>query len=156
MDIFSLLDSAKSKNASDLLLSANNLPLIRVDSALEKLENGGPLSPGDLDEALRQLATPEEREYFHREHELDFGYSLPDGTRLRCNAAVETGATSLAIRILPTKVPTIDELELPQILKGLISLPRGLIVVSGPTGSGKTTTQAAMIQHLNTTVLAIS
>jgi twitching motility protein PilT len=74
---------------------------------------------------------------------------LPDGTSLRCNAAQERGQLSLSIRLLPANVPTIDELQLPEICKKLARLERGLIIVAGPTGSGKTTTQAAMMQYIN-------
>jgi len=95
------------------------------------------------------LHYPTEREDFTRHLELDFGYTLSDGTRLRCNAAQQRGAISLAVRLLPPKIPTIAELELPQICNELILKPRGLVIISGPTGSGKSTTLAAMIQHLN-------
>ena len=96
------------------------------------------------------MTTPEERENFHRHLELDFGYTLPGVGRLRCNAAQQRGSISLAVRLLPPKIPTIDDLELPQIFKELALKPRGLLVITGPTGSGKTTTIAAMIHHLNT------
>jgi len=82
---------------------------------------------------------------------LDFGYTLADGSRVRCNAALQRGSVSLAIRLLPPTIPTIDELEVPQVCKELVLRPRGLVVISGPTGSGKSTTLAAMIQHLNNT-----
>jgi twitching motility protein PilT len=102
-----------------------------------------------VSQAFLQITSPEERESFTRHLELDFGYTLSDGTRLRCNAAQQRGAISLALRLLPPKIPTIDELGLPPICKELALKPRGLVVVTGPTGSGKSTTQAAMIQHLN-------
>jgi len=149
MNIFSLLDEAKARNASDLHLSANSPPLFRIDGALRKMTNMPALTTFDLSEAFTQITTPDEREQYYRHLELDFGYTLPDGTRLRCNAAQQRGVLSLAIRLLPPKVPTIDELELPEVCKELVLRTRGLIVISGPTGSGKTTTQAAMIQYLN-------
>jgi twitching motility protein PilT len=108
-----------------------------------------PLTADEINQAFLQITTPEEREDFQRHLELDFGYSIPDVGRLRCNAAQQRGAISLAVRLLPLKVPTIDELELPLICKELALKPRGLAIVTGPTGSGKTTTQAAMINHLN-------
>jgi twitching motility protein PilT len=97
------------------------------------------------------MTTPEEREEFHRHLELDFGYTLDGVGRLRCNAAQQRGAISLAIRLLPPEIPTVDDLELPAIYKELALKPRGLIIVTGPTGSGKSTSQAAMIHHLNST-----
>jgi twitching motility protein PilT len=150
MDIFSLLRTANLRRASDLHLVADSPATFRIDGSLEPANGVAPLSAEDINEAFLQITTPEEREHFHRHLELDFGYTLPDVGRLRCNAAQQRGAISLAVRLLPPKIPTIDELELPQICKELAVKPRGLVVVTGPTGSGKSTTLAAMIQHLNT------
>jgi len=149
MDIFSLLHAAKLRNASDLHLVVSSPPLLRVKGSLEAVNGIDPLSPTEVSQAFLQITTPEERENFTRHLELDFGYTLSDGTRLRCNAAQQRGAISLALRLLPPKIPSIDELGLPAICKELVLRPRGLVIVTGPTGSGKTTTQSAMIQHLN-------
>jgi len=149
MDIFSLLHTAKLKNASDLHLVVSSPPLLRINGALESINGVAPLTPTEVNQAFLQITTPEEREGFTRHLELDFGYTLSDGTRLRCNAAQQRGAISLALRLLPPRIQTIDELELPGICKELALLPRGLVIVTGPTGSGKSTTQAAMILHLN-------
>ncbi len=150
MDIFSLLYTAKSKAASDLHLVVSSPPLLRIDGSLKVVDGLAPLTAEEISQAFLQITTPEEREDFHRHLELDFGYTLSGVGRLRCNAAQQRGAISLAVRLLPPIVPTIDELELPQICKQLVLKPRGLVIVTGPTGSGKTTSQAAMIQHLNT------
>jgi len=149
MDVFLLLQAAKLKNASDLHLVVASPPLLRVNGSLESVNGTTPLTPSEVSQAFLQITSPEERESFTRHLELDFGYTLPDGTRIRCNAAQQRGAISLAMRLLPPKIPSLDELELPQICKELVLKPRGLVIVTGPTGSGKTTTQAAMIQHLN-------
>jgi len=149
MDVFLLLQTAKLKNASDLHLVVASPPLLRVNGSLESVNGTSPLTPSEVSQAFLQITTPEERESFTRQLELDFGYTLPDGTRIRCNAAQQRGAISLAMRLLPPKIPSLDELELPQICKELVLKPRGLVIITGPTGSGKTTTQAAMIQHLN-------
>ena len=150
MDVFSLLKIGKSKRASDLHLVVGSPATFRIDGYLEAADGIGSLTAEDINEAFLQITTPEEREQFHRHLELDFGYSLPDVGRLRCNAAQQRGSISLAVRLLPPKIPTIDELELPQICKELVVRPRGLVIITGPTGSGKSTTMAAMIQHLNT------
>jgi len=150
MDVFALLRTGSSRRASDLHMVVGSPATFRIDGALIPLDGTGPLTPEDINEAFLQLTTPEERENFHRHLELDFGYTLPGVGRLRCNAAQQRGTISLAVRLLPPKIPTIDELELPQIFKELALKPRGLVVVTGPTGSGKTTTIAAMIHHLNT------
>ncbi len=150
MDVFSLLRTANSKRASDLHLVVGSPAIFRIDGTLESSNGVAPLSAEDINEAFLQLTTPEERETFHRHLELDFGYTLPDVGRLRCNAAQQRGSISLAVRLLLPKIPTLDELELPQICKELALKPRGLVVITGPTGSGKSTTLAAMIQYLNT------
>ena len=149
MDIFALLNLAKSKGASDLHLVTSSPPMLRINGTLEPADTA-PLTPDNTGEALVQLTTPEEREDFHHRLELDFGYTLADGSRLRCNAARQRGATTLTIRLLPPAIPTIDELGVPPVFTELILRPRGLLMVSGPTGSGKSTTLAAMIQYLNT------
>jgi twitching motility protein PilT len=151
MDIFSLLHKANAVDASDLHLVVASPPLLRVNGSLEAMNGTLPLTADEISQAFLQITTPEGREDFHRHLELDFGYTLPGVGRLRCNAAQQRGAISLAIRLLPPEIPTIDDLELPQICKEFALKPRGLIIVTGPTGSGKTTTQAAMIYHLNIT-----
>ena len=151
MDVFSLIHTARSMAASDLHLIASSPPLVRVNGRLETVDGTAPLTSDETRQAFLQITTPEQKKYFHQHLELDFGYSLPDVGRLRCNVAQQRGSISLALRLLPPEVPTIDELELPGIYKELILKPRGLLIVTGPTGSGKTTSQAAMIHHLNVT-----
>ena len=149
MDVFALLRTGNSRRASDLHMVVGSPATFRIDGSLTPADGVASLTAEDINEAFLQLTTPEEREQFHRHLELDFGYTLPDVGRLRCNAAQQRGSISLAVRLLPPKIPTIDELELPAICRELVMKPRGLVVVTGPTGSGKTTTMAAMIQHLN-------
>jgi twitching motility protein PilT len=149
MNIFTLLDEAISRSASDLHMSLNARPLLRINGDLTSIEGYPMFTKTDLNEAFSQITTVEDRDKFRKELELDFGYTLPNGTHLRCSAAQQRGSLSLAIRLLPPKIPTIDELELPQICKDIVMKLRGLIVISGPTGSGKTTTMAAMVNHLN-------
>jgi twitching motility protein PilT len=150
MDIYELLAIAKEKRASDLHLSVDSAPLIRVDGKLTRVANADTLTITDLEVAFMQVTTMEKLEKFQKERELDFQHVLPDGTNLRCSAAQERGQLSLAFRILPPVVPTLDELQLPEIYKRLSQLERGLIIISGPIGSGKTTTQAAIIEYINT------
>jgi twitching motility protein PilT len=149
MDILNLLHTAKAKSASDLHMVVSSPPLLRVNGSLEPLNGSTPLSAEDISQAFLQITTPEEREEFHRQLELDFGYTLDGVGRLRCNAAQQRGSVSLAVRLLPPTIPTVEDMELPVIYKELALKPRGLIVVTGPTGSGKSTSQAAMINHLN-------
>ena len=151
--ILDLVRLASKRKASDLHLVAGFRPFLRINGDLEAIREKEAMSPEDIGKAFVELTTPEEREEFQRTMELDFAYSLRGVGRLRCNVAQQRGAISLAIRLLPFEVPTIDELELPQICKDLALRPRGLIIVSGPTGSGKSTTLAAMIHHINANLM---
>ena len=149
MDISPLLRLAMSKGASDLHLVAASPPLFRINGVLGPVDDMQPLTPDDIAQAFNQITSDKERADFNRCLELDFGYTIPGVGRFRCNAAKQCGTISLVIRLLPLVVPTLDELELPEICKELVLKRRGLVVVSGPTGSGKSTTLAAMINHLN-------
>jgi len=151
MDVLELIRRASDLKASDLQLVIDSPPLVRVDGELRELESEPIVTPHDVDVALTQLTTEDQRQRFLQTKELDFAYSLDHYGRLRCNVARQMNGMSLAIRLLPPRIMTIDELELPQILKDLVRQPRGLILVTGPSGSGKSTTLAAMIQFLNET-----
>jgi twitching motility protein PilT len=148
-NILDLLRLAKREDASDLHLVAGCAPMFRINGSLQPADSIKPLSPEEISESFIQLTTPEQREQFQRTLELDFGFSLSGVGRLRCNVAQQRGALSFAVRLLPPEIPTIDELGLPPICKELAMRPRGLVIVSGPTGSGKSTTLAAMIHHIN-------
>jgi twitching motility protein PilT len=112
-------------------------------------EDGALLTPEDMQEAFNQITSEPEREEFNKNLELDFGYSIPGVVRVRCNAALQRGTICLTMRLIATSIPDINGLNIPEICKDLILRPRGLLVVSGPTGSGKSTTLAAMIDYLN-------
>ena len=148
-NIIELLRLAKKRNASDLHLVVNSPAMSRINGELEPLDGPMPLAAEEIGEAFVQITTPQQREDFHRTLELDFSYTLAGVGRVRCNAAQQRGAISFAIRILPLEIPTVDQLELPRLCKELAMRPRGLVIVSGPTGSGKSTTLAAMINHIN-------
>jgi twitching motility protein PilT len=124
-------------------------PVLRIDGELTPQEDLPPVTVNDVELAFEQISTAEQRGCFHLEKELDFAYSVPGLARFRVSVMQQRGTISLAFRLVPFKVFTIDELGLPQICKGLILKPRGLILVTGPTGSGKSTTMAAMVNHLN-------
>ena len=149
MDIFSLIRLAMSEGASDLHLIASSPPLIRIDGLLQPIDDASLLTSEDITQAFNQITSDSEKEEFQRCLELDFGYTIPDVCRLRCNAAKQRGTISLVIRLLPLTVPALDELGLPEVCKELVLRPRGLVVISGPTSSGKSTTLAAMINYLN-------
>jgi len=149
MDILSMLRLAVAKDASDLHLVASSPPQLRIHGALQSVADMQTLTPDDMQQAFNQITTDEQRAIFERLYELDFGYTIPDVGRIRCNAARQRGTISLTIRLVRQVIPTLDELGLPEVCKELILKRRGLMVVSGPTGSGKSTTLSAMINYLN-------
>ena len=144
-----LLKRVIDKGASDLHLMVQSPPLLRINGLLIPQEDILPLNPDDVDALLSQTVTKDQRNIFINEHELDSAYSVAGLGRFRINALKQRGSTSLAFRLVPYDIPTIDELGLPQVCKQLVLKPRGLILVTGPSGSGKSTTLAAMINHLN-------
>jgi twitching motility protein PilT len=144
-----ILELAIEKGATDLHVKVPSPPVLRIDSALVPQEEWSPFTAKDIERIFEEVTTEEQREAFGREQELDFAYSLPGLARFRVNVLRQRGTISLAFRRVPSSVPSIDELGLPQVCKTLIVKPRGLILVTGPAGSGKSTTLAAMLNHLN-------
>ncbi len=151
MDIFKLLELAKLNGASDLHLVVATPPMFRVNGQLEPVAGALPLTSEDMEQALNLLASEKERADFQRCMELDFGYTIPDVGRIRCNVARQRGTISFVIRLLPLVIPNLEKMGLPEVCKELVVKRRGLVVVTGPTGSGKSTTLAAMIDYLNNT-----
>jgi len=151
MEIDGLLKLMVDKGASDLHITVPNPPVLRIEGELVEQEDLPPLTPEDVESIFEQVTTEGQRIAFGKELELDFAYSVPGLARFRVNALQQRGTMSLAFRLIPFKASSIDELGLPQICKELILKPRGLILVTGSAGSGKSTTLAAMINHLNET-----
>ncbi len=150
MDIRDLLILAIEKSASDLHLRAGAAPILRVHGALLPAGDGhAPLSAEETKEALDRIASDAQRERFAQAKELDFPYTFEDQARFRVNASVQRGSVALAFRRIGLAIPSIEELNLPPICKTLAVKQRGLILVTGPAGCGKSTTLAAMIEHLN-------
>ena len=139
------------KGASDLHLSTNSAPIYRLHGELGKID-APPLSPQDTEAIVKAILTQEQYDTFERQGELDFSYSIHNISRFRVNAYRQRASVSLAFRVVPPNVPSLEELMLPSILKKLCQKPQGLILVVGPTGSGKSTTLASMIDYINKTV----
>lgn len=139
------------KGASDLHLRVPSSPVLRIDGALTTLGDLPPVNPQDVEILLESITTLEQRSAFRKELELDYAYSIPGLARFRVSVLRQRGTISLAFRLVPIEPPSIDDLRLPPICKELVLKPRGLILVTGPTGSGKSTTMAAMIDYLNET-----
>jgi twitching motility protein PilT len=153
MNLDALLADAVAAGASDVHLKIGRPPLIRRDGAVGPLEGAGELTEEDLDACLRQLTTsaPERYEVFQRTGDLDIAYTGPDLPRFRVNAFRQRGATSFALRVIPRKVPRFSDLGLPPGVERLAEEHRGLVLVTGATGSGKSTTLAAIVDHVNRT-----
>ncbi len=117
IEILNILKQAKERRASDLHLVAASPVLFRIDGSLVYANGSQALNPADIEQAFVELTTQTERQYFEEHRELDFAYSMPGAGYFRCNAAFQRGAISLAVRLLPPDIPTIDELELPQMCK---------------------------------------
>jgi len=144
-----LFELMVDRGASDLHLWVPSPPVLRINGVLTPLDELSPVTPEYVKEVFNCITTPEQKSTFLKDLELDFAYSIPGLARLRVNALRQRGTISLAFRLVPYEVPSIDDLGLPQICKKLVLKPRGLILVTGPTGCGKSTTLAAMINHLN-------
>ena len=152
LDIQKLLKLMVAEKASDLHLKAPTVPVLRIDGQLIRQEDLPPVTPEDTEHVFKTITNEHQKETFFRDYELDFVYSIPNLARFRVNVLRQRGTLSLAFRLVPFRIGTIDEWGLPQILKRLIIKPRGLILVTGPTGCGKSTTLAAMVDHLNDNV----
>ncbi len=151
-DVESALRELVAKEGSDLHLKVGSRPLFRVDGALAAAPDGQVLGAEDTERALRTLLSDEAKlEEFAAEHEVDFSYEIPDVARYRLNAFQQRGVISIAIRAIPHRISTIEELSLPPVVKDLADEERGIVLLTGTTGSGKSTTLAAMIDHMNFT-----
>ena len=149
--IENMLRIAQEKTASDLHLNINRPPIIRIDGKLQKLNDYPKLEDKDIRSILDEVASPEQVDKFLKHHELDFSYDNPQIGRFRVNACLQKGSISLAFRLLMRVLSPLDSLGLSDVYTELSLRPRGLILVTGPTGSGKSTSMAAMINHINNT-----
>ncbi len=151
-DLTATLQRLVESGGSDLHLKVGIPPLLRVDGALIDVdENAGPLYLRDTEAALQQMIPSVVMPEFESRHEVDFSYTAPGLARFRVNAFRQRGMISLVLRLVPSSVPTIDELGLPEALRTLADERRGIVLVTGSTGAGKSTTLAAMVDHINET-----
>jgi twitching motility protein PilT len=148
MNIRSVLEKMIGARASDLHLKAGTAPVVRVDGILYTLEEPAP-SAQELREACDQLLNDEQRLFFSTHSEIDFAFGVSGLARFRANVFMQRGTPALALRHVPVEVPSIEDLMLPAAVRELAFSPRGLILVTGRTGSGKSTTLAAMIDSIN-------
>lgn len=150
MEITELLIFAQKNNASDLHLSTGNPPILRIHGDMVPMKMN-PLGADEVKQLVYSLLTEQQRTDYERDMELDFAISFGQQTRFRINAFNTLAGPAAVMRSIPTEILTLDQLGAPEILKRLTTLPKGLILVTGPTGSGKSTTLAAMVNHINET-----
>jgi len=148
MDIQSLLQITNDQNASDLHLSTEQPPIIRIDGDLKPLDFPA-LQSKQLNTMLQSIMSEEQQKQLKDQLEIDFSYTHSDKARFRVNIFHQQRGLSAAFRLIPAKIPTFEELNLPPLFKDLCMLPNGIVLITGPTGSGKSTTLAAMIDELN-------
>jgi len=148
IDMNSLFKMTNERNASDLHITVNSPPILRIDGKLyiTDLEF---LSPDDTKFLIYSILNDDQKANFERDKELDFSFSAPGLDRFRINVHYQKGNVEAAFRRIPNRIPTIEELGVPLIAYDLIRKPNGLVLVTGPTGTGKSTTMAAMIDVIN-------
>lgn len=150
MTIEALLEQVVQSNASDLHLQVGLPPMLRVDGALRPVAETVPLTAEQLSNLIMPTLDDEQKAILERDKEVDYSFAYGTAGRFRVNAFHERGNVAAALRLIPTSIRTIDELGLPKIVETFTELPRGLVLVTGPTGSGKSTTLAAMVDKINT------
>jgi len=144
-----LLEQMLKKGASDLHITTGQTPKLRIDGDLQEVPGAGKLMPRETMALAYSILTENQKKRFETEDELDFSFGVQNLARFRGNVYKQRGSVALAIRLIPYDIQTFDELGLPAIVKKLAERPRGLVLVTGPTGSGKSTTLAAMIDKIN-------
>lgn len=148
MELIDLIKYAIENNASDIHITVGIPPVFRIDGIL-KYFNNDKLSPKDVEKMANEILNEEQFKELKAKGEIDISYAKPGISRFRVNIYKQRGSYAIALRIIPFKIPTMEELGLPQVVKSLARLPRGLILVTGPTGSGKSTTLASIIDLIN-------
>jgi twitching motility protein PilT len=149
-DLQRTLQIVVEKGGSDLHLKVPAPPLMRIQGSLVQMEDMDPFTPGDTERVLREILTSSERlSDFARDGEIDFSYTVGGLARFRVNAYRQRGSISIALRVVPFGIKSVDELGLPEVVSRLADEPRGIVLVTGTTGSGKSTTLAAMIDQMN-------
>jgi twitching motility protein PilT len=146
-----LLEQVVIQGASDLHVTVGSEPVVRVNGRLERLEEFARLSPEDTQRMLYRILSTEQQKHFETKRQIDISYSIPGLARFRVNVYFQRESLGAAFRLIPAELKTLEQLGLPPVLKDFTTKPRGLVLVTGPTGSGKSTTLAAVIDEINRT-----
>jgi twitching motility protein PilT len=150
MDLRELLKIAVERKASDLHIKVGSPPVIRIDNRLVPLSEKPRVSQEDAMRMIFAVMSEQQREYFKEKHEVDVAYSVQGLGRFRANIFQQRSTIGMVMRVIPIKIQSIEELNLPPVVERLAMESRGLILVTGATGTGKTTTLATMVEHMNT------
>lgn len=148
MDITQLLEFSVQQGASDLHLSTGQPPIIRIDGDIQRIDAPS-FGPEQLQTLIYDIMNDEQRRGFEATLESDFSFELPSIARFRANVFMQNRGISAVFRTIPSKILTLEDLDTPPIFKNISEFPRGLVLVTGPTGSGKSTTLAAMVDYIN-------
>jgi len=148
LDLTQLLAFTMQNSASDLHLSAGNPPIIRVNGQMKRVK-GEPLGSDDIRAMLYSVMTEDQRAEYEKNMEIDFAIALGEKARFRVNGFTTRLGAASVFRTIPTEIPTIEELDLPPVMRRFAELEKGLVLVTGPTGSGKSTTLASLVNHIN-------
>jgi len=150
-DLILALEEVLRMHASDLHVTVNAVPMIRVDGGLRPIESSGVWDRAKVTSALRSILTPQQVARFDEEHELDLAYTISANARFRVNIYQQRNSMGAAFRLIPTDIKQLSELGVPESVANFATLARGLVLVTGPTGSGKSTTLAALVDLVNRT-----
>lgn len=150
-EILQLLNISIKDKASDLYLSSGAPPILRIDGDLVPISNQKIIDAKTAQKLIFSLMDEKQKESFNETHDLDFAFQLSDGTAFRVNVYHQLNGISGVFRLIPQRIPLLEEIGLPEHIKDLLNLSSGLILVTGPTGCGKSTTLASMINYINTT-----
>src|SRR6059036_1027958 len=149
LSIDALLERMVARNASDLHVTVGTPPAMRVNGALERYQDVPDLSPEDTHQMLYRVLSTEQQKQLEINRQIDFAHSIPGLARFRVNVFFQRGTLGAAFRLIPADIKTLEELGIPSALHSLTEKPRGLVLITGPTGSGKSTTLAALIDEIN-------
>src|SRR5918996_4680694 len=144
-DFAEVLNKMVEANASDVHLTPGSPPVLRVRGSVKPMDGYPPLTPQQTRDVVYSILNDDQRKRFENQKALDFAYAIPGVARFRVNTYFQRGAISAALRHTPDKIPNLEGLGLPSMMREFTKKPRGFVLITGPTGSGKTTTLASMI-----------
>ncbi|MCA1840851.1 MAG: type IV pilus twitching motility protein PilT [Actinomycetota bacterium] len=143
------LSTLWDKKGTDILFTAGSPPLLRIDGVLSPMDGAPSLSPADTEKIVAGVLTEDMATQFKAFKELDFSFNWKSISRFRANVFLQRGSMAMALRLIPYAIPSFEELGLPDVVENFVKLPQGLVLVTGPTGAGKSTTLASMIDYIN-------